>query len=197
MTGPQPPYPGQPDPNQQGQPGPYPQGQYPPQGQQPYQYPGPPPAPKKRKKWPWILGGVIVLIIIIAAAAGAGGGDKKTDDTNAASAVAPAPGATTAAETTTKKPAKNTVVYEVTGDSGTANNITYFGENANQSQETDAALPWRSKTFDKSKTTLTGVTAQNGGSGEITCKIIVNGKVEVENTSKGAYAVVSCNGKLF
>lgn len=184
MTGPQPPYPGQPNP--------YPQGQ-------PQPYPGPPPAPKKRKKWPWILGGVIVLIIIIAAAAGAGGGDKKTDDTNAATAVAPAPGATTADETatTTKKPAKNTVVYEVTGDSGTANNITYFGENANQSQETDAALPWRSKTFDKSKTTLTGVTAQNGGSGEITCKIIVNGKVEVENTSKGAYAVVSCNGKLF
>ncbi|AMS03934.1 hypothetical protein BJD58_gp34 [Gordonia phage UmaThurman] len=57
--------------------------------------------------------------------------------------------------------------------------------------------PWRSKAFDESDTMIKGVTAQNGGTGTITCKIIIDGKVEVENSSNGQYAVVSCNGDLF
>lgn len=88
MTDPQNPQPGQPYPGQP-QPGqaPYP-GQ--PYGQQPqYGAPGPygaPPAhqapiqpPKKKKKWPWIVGILVVLIVIIAAVSGGGG--EGTDNT--------------------------------------------------------------------------------------------------------------------
>lgn len=172
----------------------------PPQPGQPYPPQGPPPTPpKKKRKWPWILGAIIILIVIVSVS---GGGEKKEETATAAdttAAATPAAGAPAAQTTTTTKAAaaKKTVVYEVTSDSGTAGNITYFGENAQQSQSTDVTLPWKSKEFDSSKTSIKGVTAQNGGSGTITCKIIVNGKVEAENTSEGAYAVVSCNGKLF
>ncbi|MFT4088257.1 MAG: MmpS family transport accessory protein [Gordonia sp. (in: high G+C Gram-positive bacteria)] len=190
MTNPQQPFqqPGQPQ-----QPG----GYYPPQ---PYQQPMPP-APKQRKKWPWIVGGVVAVLIVVGAVSG--GGDKKKDDEKTAATtpaasqpVVPAADDTTATTSTAKKAAA-TVVYEVTSDSGSATSITYFGENGNQSQETGAALPWKSKPFDKAKTTLKTVTAQNGGGGTITCKIIVDGKVQVENSSSGQYAVVSCNGKLY
>ncbi|QBG78430.1 hypothetical protein PBI_WALRUS_39 [Gordonia phage Walrus] len=190
----------QPPPNA-GDQSPYQQPQY---GQQPPPPPYPPQQPpKKRKKWPWILGAVVVLIIIIAVATSGGGGEESTDNT------ADSPGTTeTQAPTedggdqpqpTTQQQESGTdgVVYEVTSDSGTANNITYFGEGGNQSQENGATLPWRSKAFDESDTMIKGVTAQNGGSGTITCKIIIDGKVEVENSSNGQYAVVSCNGDLF
>lgn len=40
---------------------------YSPQPQQPYHQPAP--APKKRRKWPWIIGGLVVLIIVIASVA--------------------------------------------------------------------------------------------------------------------------------
>ena len=177
----------------------------PPQQPYPGQQPPYPPQqpPKKKRKWPWIVLAVIAVFIVIGVATG--GGDKKEDTTAAtdtpAATAAPAAGATPAQTTTTTTtkaaPAKKTVVYEVTSDSGTANNITYFGENAQQSQATDVALPWKSKEFDSKKVTIKGVTAQNGGSGTISCKIIVDGKVEAENSSEGQYAVVSCNGKLF
>lgn len=174
--------------------------------QQPGQpYPGqqfpPPTPPKKKRKWPWIVLAVIVFFVVVGVATG--GGDKKEESTAATDAptatAAPAAGATPAEKTTTTKaaPARKTVVYEVTSDSGTATNVTYFGENAQQSQATDVALPWKSKEFDSKKVTIKGVTAQNGGSGSISCKIIVDGKVEAENSSEGQYAVVSCNGKLF
>ncbi|TYQ10798.1 UNVERIFIED_ORG: uncharacterized protein DUF4352 [Gordonia westfalica J30] len=91
MTDPQNPQPGQPYPGQP-QPG-QPYGQQPPPGQpygqQPQYAPGPygaPPAyqapiqpPKKKKKWPWIVGILVVLIVIIAAVSG--GGDDSSDNT--------------------------------------------------------------------------------------------------------------------
>jgi hypothetical protein len=40
---------------------PPPQGHYPPQGW------APPPAPKKTRKWPWIVGGVVGFIVLLSA----------------------------------------------------------------------------------------------------------------------------------
>ncbi len=67
-----PPYPGQPygQQPQYGAPGPY---GAPPAYQAPIQ------PPKKKKKWPWIVGILVVLIVIIAAVSG--GGDEGTDNT--------------------------------------------------------------------------------------------------------------------
>ena len=50
-----------------------------------------PPAPKKRPRWPWIVGGVVVVLIAIAAIAG-GGADENDD------------GPTLAENTTTEDP---------------------------------------------------------------------------------------------
>jgi hypothetical protein len=184
---------------------PYGQQPYPPQGYPPPGYP--PQQPKKRKVWPWVVGGVILVVILLFGGCLAliGGAANEVDKAISSATNTPmetptpaAPGGGAPAETDSDDaPASGTVVYEVTSDSGTANNITYFGEDGNQSQETGAALPWRSKEFDKSKTTLKTVTAQNGGDGTITCKIIVDGKVQTENSSNGQYAVVTCQGKLF
>jgi hypothetical protein len=87
-----------------------------------------------------------------------------------------------------------TVSYEVSSSgSGTANNVTYEVDNGMQ-QETQVALPW-SKEF-----TISGgfkplvVTAQNSGAGFINCRILVNGNVVSENSSRGQYAVVMCSG---
>lgn len=170
---------------------------------------GPPPPAKKRKKWPFIVAGIVVLIVIISVASQGGSSDDSSttaDSTTAATTATAAPQSGEAAPppaaettTTTKAKAKHTLVYEVTGDSGTATNITYFGTGGNQSQETDATLPFRKEITADSKSdfVIKGVTAQNGGDGAITCKITVDGKVETENSSNGQYAVVSCNGKLF
>lgn len=53
-----------------------------PQGPQPGQYSAPNYAmpyaqpPKKRRVWPWVVGGVVLLLILISAIAGGGGSDK-------------------------------------------------------------------------------------------------------------------------
>ncbi|MFW0796191.1 DUF4352 domain-containing protein [Gordonia sp. CPCC 205515] len=65
-------------------PAPYPTGPY---AQQPYgQMPPAPPAPpaKKKRKWPWIVGGIVVLLIIISALSG-GGSDDKSDNASSSS----------------------------------------------------------------------------------------------------------------
>ena len=89
--------------------------------------------------------------------------------------------------------AGKTIRYEVTGDSGVAQNVTYQ-VTGGQQQDTQVSLPW-SKEF----TAGTGfqafvVTAQNAGSGSISCDIAVDGKIISQQTSNGQYAVVTCSG---
>jgi hypothetical protein len=86
-----------------------------------------------------------------------------------------------------------TVKYEVTGGQGA--DVTYSKNGSGQtSQDNGAKTPW-SKTVkikgDPSLDTYT-VLAQNSGTGEIGCKISVDGKVVNENSSKGQFAVVDC-----
>ncbi|GAA4705990.1 hypothetical protein GCM10023215_52580 [Pseudonocardia yuanmonensis] len=61
-----------------------------------------------------------------------------------------------------------------------------------------AKLPWsKDLTFKDDVTAFSGLSlvAQNGGtSGDITCKILVDGKEVASSTSSGAYAVITCNG---
>lgn len=82
-----------------------------------------------------------------------------------------------------------TVTYEVTSDSGKASTVTYSGKGGNQSQETDVTLPWKKADVEADIAVLS---AQNSGGGAITCRILRDGKVQVEQTSNGEYAVVTC-----
>lgn len=172
-----------------------PQGQYPPQ-QQYQQYPpdqysqgqphppqqdprgyGPPPAaPKKSRKWPWILLGMLLVPILgFGACVAVIGGAASSVSGDAA-----------------------TVVYEVSG-AESAGKITYSANgSAGIAQENGVALPWTTEVqFDAGALRVATLTAQNSGSGDITCRITVNGEVVAELTSSGEFAVVSCNSEAF
>lgn len=73
------------------------------------------PAPKKTKKWPWIVGGIVVLLVIAGIV---GGGDKDNDEKTATAATSTAAIAPVVPQVTTKAAAPTTtepaVVAEVT-----------------------------------------------------------------------------------
>lgn len=86
--------------------------------------------------------------------------------------------------------AEKKVVFEVSGPA--AADITY-GTGADQSQENGAALPWKKEVTSSADVLITVLLAQSKGTGEISCKITVDGKVVKENKSSGEFAVVTCS----
>lgn len=86
------------------------------------------------------------------------------------------------------------VLYEASSASGLASSVTYFSADNSLQQETNRKLPWSKTVVNDSTYVTTGLTVQNGGTGSITCRITVDGKVVDEETAKGQYAVVSCTG---
>ncbi|MFE9788960.1 MmpS family transport accessory protein [Nocardia salmonicida] len=149
------------------------------QGGPPYQQGGYPqggyPPPKKRKVWPWVLGGMaLVILIFFAACVALFGGIANEIDKEVNSTV--------------------NVTYEVDG-TGQASSITYSGGNSDVSQDTDASLPWTKEVtvdgFIKA-VTLTASAGPDGG--EITCRIKVGDRVIAEQTSSGPFASASCSG---
>lgn len=85
-----------------------------------------------------------------------------------------------------------TILLEVGGNAGTAQNITY-GLNGDSSQDNGAKLPWKKTLTSGESMTLVNVMAQNASDGKITCKITINGKVVKQNASNGEYAIVDCS----
>lgn len=175
---------------------PYPQQGYPQQG-----YP-PPAPPKKRKKWPFIVGGIVLLFIIIGVSTGGGSDDPA--DTAAPAPAAPAAGQPAPVEQAEQPAAPEGITYEVTGEgdgggsgSGIESSVTYTSDdNFNQSQENGIDLPW-TKTVDLGNGFLTAASlvAQAGdGIESITCRIRDGDEVISENTSTGQFAVVTCSG---
>ena len=88
------------------------------------------------------------------------------------------------------------ITYEVTGK--TAGNITYTTDGAgSQEQQSGVKLPWRKTVNVPGGFAFVSVLAQNGGSGQISCKITDgSGKVIKEATSSGTYAIASCSGTV-
>jgi hypothetical protein len=65
-------------------------------------------------------------------------------------------------------------------------------------QAVDVKLPW-SKEFDwpvDKAFQIAQVSVQNSGSGQITCTITVDGAVAKTATSKGSYAIASCDASI-
>lgn len=71
----------------------------------------------------------------------------------------------------------------------------------NITQKTDVGVPLTSKTgarglsFRASPGTFVQLQAQNKGeSGTLTCRVTIDGVIVAQNTSEGAYVIVSCSG---
>lgn len=87
------------------------------------------------------------------------------------------------------------VVYEVIGK-GPASNVTYAADGGGSiAQEASVKLPWRKEVSVERGFAITTVSAQNAGSGQITCRISVDGQLVKELTSTGQYSMVSCTGE--
>jgi hypothetical protein len=85
------------------------------------------------------------------------------------------------------------VHYEVSGSASQAS-MTY--RTGTGSSQVTARLPWRKRLTDLSPGAFLYVSAQNqGDGGSVSCKIYVNGRVVSDNTSSGAYAVVTCESR--
>jgi hypothetical protein len=164
-------------------------------GQYPQQY-GPPPGgqqqwplvyqasvePKKRRKWPWIVLGVVAFIVLAAVFANnTSTNPVAVPDFSASTSAAPTASADTA-----------DVTYEIIGKSK-ASNITYNSDGGgSMAQENNVKLPWRKEITIERGFAIPTLTAQNAGSGELTCRISVDGQAVKEAKSSGQYAVVSC-----
>ncbi|WP_370972533.1 hypothetical protein [Amycolatopsis sp. cg9] len=88
----------------------------------------------------------------------------------------------------------NRITYGVTTTGSGISMVTYMKPGFNISQETGIRGKKWSKTIDPDGDTLgINMNAQNAGGGTITCRITRgDGRVVAENSSSGAYAVVSC-----
>jgi hypothetical protein len=85
------------------------------------------------------------------------------------------------------------ITYKV-GGTATKALITYATP-AGQEQQNGASVPWR-KAFKAPDFSVLTVSAQNKGTGTVTCEIDVDGKTKKKSTSSGAYAVVTCTTPL-
>ncbi|WP_054600986.1 MmpS family transport accessory protein [Mycolicibacterium fortuitum] len=143
----------------------------PPYGQPPYGYQ----PPKKRRVWPWVLGGIFLVMFLGlgACVAFVGGVAKNIDD---------------------ESKREVTVTYSVTG-SGNSAAITYSGRDFNTAQETDVTLPWnKNVTIDGLGKTVSLTVTNDSDGGTITCEISANGRTLARQTSSGPFATASCIG---
>ncbi|MFI1464172.1 MmpS family transport accessory protein [Nocardia carnea] len=144
------------------------------QGHPPAGTPAPEYRPPRRKaRWPWIAGGFALIVVLLVAAAGftflGNEGDERAGN-------------------------EITVTYEVRG-TGSEAAVTYLGQDQGMAQETGVSLPWSKVVPVRSWDRIVSMTAANGpAGGDITCRILVGGRVMTEQTSSGPYASASCSG---
>ncbi|WP_280458040.1 MmpS family transport accessory protein [Nocardia carnea] len=127
------------------------------------------PSPRKAR-WPWITAGLLLVLALLAG----GFTFAENDDENAVDEI--------------------TVTYEVRG-TGSDAAITYMGRDQGMARETAVSLPWRKDVPIGAWGRIVSMTAANGpDGGDITCRILVAGRVMTEQTSSGPYASASCSG---
>ena len=138
------------------------------------------------------IGNVVVVIGVVAVALAVASSvmpqatrpPKDEQQSAAGPAVAPA-----AVQTVS-----HTVVYELHGRHG-ARNVTYAGEGASLAQQSEVDTPWSTtfvRTGPADRTEFYNLSAQNAGSGELRCRIVVDGVIVAEKTVSGEGALFSC-----
>jgi hypothetical protein len=161
--------------------------------------PTPIPPARKRRRWPWIVGGVIVVLVVISIATNGGktgggstsptGAPAGNEATTAVAVVA------TTAPAQPAQPATHTVVYQVTGH-GSLTDVTYTTDGmTTTNQESHATLPWtktitlpRDQAFEQATILAQGATESTS----ITVTITVDGKV-AKTASATGYGVATAN----
>lgn len=93
------------------------------------------------------------------------------------------------------------VTYEVEGSAPSVNITMNTPTGTSQQQDVRVPITNRSGTEGLKVTMRSGsfayISAQNTGSaGVLTCHILLNGVDVVDNTSSGAYAIVTCSGRV-
>lgn len=114
---------------------------------------------------------VVVVVVVVVALAGIGGSSST-------------PGG-----------GSKTVVYKIGGTAKRADmTFTTSSDGGNITQENGRRVPW-SKSFKVKGSFLEvySLSAQNKGSGKITCSVSVDGKRVAANTATGQYAIVTCD----
>lgn len=90
----------------------------------------------------------------------------------------------------------STVIYDVTGDSPTAD-VLYTTTTAGDIQtgeEKPTTLPWHKEAKATGVVRGGGMTVSTGeGGGSVTCTLTIDGKVISKNTATGAFTSASCN----
>ncbi|MFC4373671.1 MmpS family transport accessory protein [Nocardia halotolerans] len=163
MSVPQQPYGQQPPPYGQ-----QPPGGYPPHG-------GYPQPPKKKKVWPWVLGGILLVLLLIIGGCVALVGSVANEIDNESKRVV-------------------NVSYEA-GGTGTASSITYSGSGLDVGQESDVALPWSKDIAMDGLAKFMSLSVMAGvDGGQVSCKITADGKVIAEEQASGQFATATCSG---
>ncbi|MGW6331320.1 MmpS family transport accessory protein [Nocardia rhamnosiphila] len=143
----------------------------------PYSGPAPAgrPSPRGRTRWPWVAAGLVLMVLClvggcVAVVAGIGNEAGEAADREVA------------------------VSYEVVGTAGDVS-ITYLGHDLGMARETAAGLPWRRDVLIESFGTMVSLIAVNDADGgDVTCRILVGGRLVSEQTSTGSYASAGCSG---
>lgn len=179
---------------------------YPPAPGSPAGFPPPaqPPAstPKKRRKWPWVAGGIVLLLVIIGVATDGGtqptGAPAGNDPASAAGAPAGNPTSAPAQQQPAAEAEHHTVVYKVNG-SGKAGLISYTTDGMTSSnQETNVKLPWTKTITLPTDQALQLVQVMAQGSSEsskVDVEIDVDGKV-VKTAQATGYGIASANANI-
>jgi hypothetical protein len=158
------------------------------------------PQPPKRKRLVPILIGTGAFIVTLGIIGALTGGGKKDDDASSPNAVpaatvastpaaepSSAPAAVPAPTTTpppTTPPKPDTVTYVVTGS---ASDITYGPAGTSLSGDVPLKV-----TKPLGHPSYYSISAQLQGSGHVTCKIEVNGKVISQAEAAGSYNIAMC-----
>jgi hypothetical protein len=88
-----------------------------------------------------------------------------------------------------------TILLEANGSGGAAQaNVTYSIGKIDPTQQMGSSLPWRRESSEKLNgfDVVTLHVQNTGTSGDVSCRITVNGSVVKENTANGPYAIASC-----
>jgi hypothetical protein len=146
-----------------------------------------PEPPKKKRKWPWIVGGVVGVIVLAAAVNGGGAGNRP----DPAPAAAQQPGPTEAAAPAEADLDFGEKLVTLTVEGSGKATVTYMKSGGQEQKE--VTLPWTSEI---KASFISSLVAQkkSGNSAEISCKIAEGSEVIADNTSSGPYAVVTCTG---